>query len=195
MGYLWRLYRDHSLGFTFGFLLTAMGTLLRVQAYILAMVCLADAVISAMTWCLTSPKMKQVEDDADRPIPLILVMLILAMGVGSIWGIWMRREKEILSAPNEWLVPGNEPSPSTFCKVPEDALAIYFGNSVAWARNFPHIVIEYAKDAKLILDKYLNPHAIVIEATLYSAGRKITIPPGRRDNSFCMGNNRVDFSF
>lgn len=156
MGYLWRLYRDHSLSFTFGFFLTAMGTLLRLQAYILAMVCLAGAVVSAMTWCLTSPKMKEVEDAADRPIPLILSMLILALGVGAIWGIWNQREKDILSAPNGWLVPADDPSPDTRCPAPPGGVTIYFGTSVAWATKFPHTVIRYRGENEFVIDRDKN---------------------------------------
>jgi len=53
------------------------------------------------------------------------------------------------------LVAGNMPTPplTTEARVPQDALMIFLGSSIAWAAKMPHTVVEMGSDKMLVIDK------------------------------------------
>jgi hypothetical protein len=59
--------------------------------------------------------------------------------------IWVRYSNDLAKELKEkegLLIPAWEPNPLSKCPVPEDATALYFGTSVAWTKNFPHVVFR-----------------------------------------------------
>lgn len=80
------------------------------------------------------------------------VLAILTTAVIS-YRTYARNLERELSQNQGALIPANLPSPLSKCPIPYDALAIYFGGSVSWARRFPHTVFRGGSIDLVTIDK------------------------------------------
>jgi hypothetical protein len=62
------------------------------------------------------------------------------------------------------LVAGNMPTPAlpNQAHVPQDALLIFLGSTIAWATTMPHTVVEMGSDKMLAIDKVKSSNKLVV---------------------------------
>ena len=51
------------------------------------------------------------------------------------------------------MTPGRIPNPLNKCPIPENAVALFFGDSVSWADHFPHAVFQVSGKNVFVIDK------------------------------------------
>jgi hypothetical protein len=62
------------------------------------------------------------------------------------------------------LAPGNMSTPAlpTQARVPQDALMIFLGSTIAWTTRMPHTVVEMGSDKMLVIDKDRSSNKLVV---------------------------------
>jgi hypothetical protein len=63
------------------------------------------------------------------------------------------KEPYIIPETSGVLLPGTKEIPKGNVEIPEGAMAIFLGNSIAYTRSFPHTVIEVGRDPALVINK------------------------------------------
>ena len=84
-----------------------------------------------------------------------------------------------------FLLPGTKQLPEGLAQIPEGAIAIFLGNSLAYTTSFPHTVIEVGGIPALIIDK--SEAGIAIFAKLFSEDGRIIAE--LKDNQFYVNPN------
>jgi hypothetical protein len=86
-----------------------------------------------------------------------------------------------------FLLPASDPSPLNHCpdQMPNNALTVYLGNSVAYASRFPYPVIKLGGEEVLSINR--SPSGLSITATIRSKDGRIVA--GIRDNKFIINPN------
>lgn len=71
------------------------------------------------------------------------------------------REEKILTK----LFPGTKPTPVApeNCKIPADAIAVFFGSNVAWGNTYPFTILDLSDIKMLSVDKVSNRIELVID--------------------------------
>jgi len=69
------------------------------------------------------------------------------------------------------LVPGSAPTPPTRYPIPEQALAVFLGNSLSFASSFPHVVIEQGDEPLISIDR--EKGGLVFSAKFFSENGEI----------------------
>jgi hypothetical protein len=92
------------------------------------------------------------------------VLLCILVVIGTAYLIRARyvidTEKELKSNEGSILADAT-PNPLSTCPVPEDAIAIYFGDSASWTKNFPHTVFSVHGENVFVLDKDTDGNLLV----------------------------------
>lgn len=84
-----------------------------------------------------------------------------------------------------FLLPGSTRLPEGRAQIPEGAIAIFLGNSLAYTTSFPHTVIEVGGVPVLVIDK--SKEGIAIFAKLFSEDGRIVAE--LKDNQFYVNPN------
>ncbi len=173
----WHFFVQHSLGFIFGFLLTAVGVLVGVGAYILTMVCLAGAGFSAIVWCLNSSHVSEWETREARPVALVGCLLILAIFISAMYGTWYLREQAILQDIHGALLPDTLVTPATPCDemMPHyrNAVLFVFGSAASIVTSFPHTVLQIKGKKRLLVDKDPSGGGISLSVDIFDQDNKL----------------------
>jgi len=66
------------------------------------------------------------------------------------------------------------PALPTQARVPQDALLIFLGSTIAWATRMPHTVVEMGSDKMLVIDKDNSSNKLVVTVLrIFDAGNNI----------------------
>jgi len=91
-----------------------------------------------------------------------------------------------LSEMSGELIPASKPTPPNTCgTIPPNAIALFFGNSVAYTSSFPHPVIEVGNQKLLVINKKGN--RITISAKFFNRDNRIV--GELKDNRFYINPN------
>jgi len=121
---------------------------------------------------------------------LVLTAIVIAIAYFALHKVWTQdidllailkkpsegipvRTKEPYRIPETSgvLSPGTRQLPKGRVQLPEGAMAIFLGNSIAYTTSFPHTVIEVGGDPVLVIDK--TEAGIVIFAKMFSEDGRI----------------------
>ena len=124
---------------------------------------------------------------------IILVLGLVFTTIGGLiandgWSKWHNKSSTNEIQTSGILMPDNKPTPSSaICKnIPTDAIALFFGNSVAYTSTFPHTIIEVGDQPVLIIDK--QGENITISAKFFSDDGRI-VAELKRNQFFINPNN------
>lgn len=123
---------------------------------------------------------------------LILIVGLIFTTVGGFvvndgWNKWHNKSSTSESQIYGILTPDNKPTPDhPICKnIPPNAIALFFGNSVAYTSTFPHTIIEVGGQPLLVIDK--QKENITISAKFFSEDGKIVAE--LKENEFFVNPN------
>jgi hypothetical protein len=74
------------------------------------------------------------------------------------------------------LMAGKTPTPAlpTQARVPQDALMVFLGSTIAWATRMPHTVVEMGSDKMLVIDNDKSGNRLVVTVLkIFDAGNNI----------------------
>src|SRR6266545_4854182 len=102
-------------------------------------------------------------------------LLAWVFGFGSVGvaiTIWMKHHILLEPELHGFLIPANDPSPVNPCQhVPQGALSVYFGNSVAFGTMFPASIINVAGEELLAMNK--TEDGISISCKVFSRDSRV----------------------
>jgi hypothetical protein len=154
MNLAWQFFTKHAIECAFTLAFGAALTLYGTTDYVLAMGCTAGAAFCGIVWCVTSPKVKEWDRAADRPMGLMLTFAVIAVTVLTLFFIASKRLDFQLSQMRELLLPADDSMPQTSCKgIPDNALRLYVGDNVIWTTALPLTVIQHKNDPQLQIDR------------------------------------------
>jgi hypothetical protein len=189
------------------------------------------AVCFGVIWCrleeVLVPRTNQIDSIfvPSRKRQAVGIVLITLM---SGWVVFLTNEKGIEKkneairnqekATDEWLIPGNEPTPQMPCvgydsvhhtvvadanrPVPEDHLALFYGGSVSIQKLFPRIFLRVADIPRIIVDKNADGQIAVTLDIFDSSGKTLIArieknhfklqPNGYFDSEFSSDKSRLN---
>lgn len=122
----------------------------------------------------------------------ILIIGLIFTTVGGFvandgWNKWQNKSSTKETQTSGILTPDNKPIPDNpICKnIPSNAIALFFGNSVAYTSTFPHTVIEVGGQPLLIIDK--QKENITITAKFFSNDGRVIAE--LKENQFFINPN------
>jgi len=123
---------------------------------------------------------------------IILIVGLIFTTVGGFiandgWNKWQNKSTNNSPQTSGILTPDSKPMPENHAchKIPDKAIALFFGNSVAYTSTFPHTIIEVGGQPLLSIDK--KNENITISAKFFSSNNRIVAE--LKENEFYINPN------